>query len=494
MAVAALAEPAIPVSRARRAARANIMAAAAAAAEPAAVWVAPVAQASMPGWPVAMVARMAMAPVHPISTTRRLYRAGMARTVARLETLLAAGGGGGGGGGAGGYGAIVTGADSTNTNSSGIAGGNGGVGGISGFGTSGDGGDGGIGLFFAATGASLDNSGQIAGGAGGAGGTGTEVGGIAGANGAGGAGVVGAGLTITNSGSIAGGGSADAIDFTGGTNTLIITSTSNISGNVVAFSTADTFGLGGAGNSTFDLSQLGAAGSSAQYQGFGILEKSGSSVWTLTGTAGDDALLFGHRWHIGHQWFYVGRNVEVTGGTLSGAGSVGAVAISSGGTFAPGDGTPGASETVNGNLTLASGSTYQIYLNPTTSSFANVSGTGGAWRHGAGELRRRQLYLEDLYDPDSNRRRLGHILGRDQCQPADELHRQARLRCQQRLSRSHAELRAAANARRQSTVADRAEPQSACGRQYAGQLFQHERRHSDEVRRAAGRGFEPDRW
>ncbi len=60
---------------------------------------------------------------------------------------------------------------------------------------------------------------------------------------------------------------------------------------------------------------------------------------------------------------------------LNGTGSVGDTTINSGGTFAPGNGTPGTSETVNGNLTLASGSTYQIYLNPTTSSLANVTGT-----------------------------------------------------------------------------------------------------------------------
>ncbi len=64
-----------------------------------------------------------------------------------------------------------------------------------------------------------------------------------------------------------------------------------------------------------------------------------------------------------------------SGGTLTGTGWVGATTINAGGTFAPGTiGTPGSSMTVNGNLTLAASSTYQIYLNPTT-SLANVNGT-----------------------------------------------------------------------------------------------------------------------
>jgi autotransporter-associated beta strand protein len=72
--------------------------------------------------------------------------------------------------------------------------------------------------------------------------------------------------------------------------------------------------------------------------------------------------------------------VLVTGGTLTGTGSIGNTNIG-GGTFAPGSGTPGSSMTVNGTLGFASGSTFAININPTASSFANVTGTatlGGA--------------------------------------------------------------------------------------------------------------------
>jgi autotransporter-associated beta strand protein len=68
------------------------------------------------------------------------------------------------------------------------------------------------------------------------------------------------------------------------------------------------------------------------------------------------------------------------GGTLMGTGALGHTSIS-GGTFAPGSGTPGSSLTVFGPLGFTAGSTYAVNINPTTSSFANVVGTatlGGA--------------------------------------------------------------------------------------------------------------------
>ena len=69
-----------------------------------------------------------------------------------------------------------------------------------------------------------------------------------------------------------------------------------------------------------------------------------------------------------------------TGGTLMGTGLVINASIA-GGTFAPGSGTPGSSMTVVGTLGFSAASTYAVNINPTTSSFANVTGTatlGGA--------------------------------------------------------------------------------------------------------------------
>ena len=143
-----------------------------------------------------------------------------------------------------------------------------------------------MGVQFTMTGATFTNSGTVAGGNGGAAGAASGEG-IAGTPGAGGVGIVGAGLTIIDSNTISGGlggdgvTRADAIDFTGGTNTLTLEAGYSIVGNVVAYSTADTLALGGTGTATFDVSLIGA---SAQYEGFGVFEKTGTSTWSLTGT------------------------------------------------------------------------------------------------------------------------------------------------------------------------------------------------------------------
>ena len=196
--------------------------------------------------------------------------------------------------------------------------------------------------------------------------------------GAGGVGVMGANLTVINGGSIRGGLSgglaqADAILFTGGTNSLTLQAGTTIIGNVVAFSAADTLALGGSANSSFDVSTIGA---SAQYQGFGVFQKTGSSTWTLTGT--NTAAL---PWTVNAGTLAVNgtmTNSTMTansGGTLAGTGTVGATQINSGGTFAPGSGTPGSSMTVAGNLAFQSGAVYLVQINPSSTSFATVSGT-----------------------------------------------------------------------------------------------------------------------
>ena len=69
------------------------------------------------------------------------------------------------------------------------------------------------------------------------------------------------------------------------------------------------------------------------------------------------------------------------GGTLIGTGSVGATQVNAGGIFAPGNGTPGSSMTVTGNLAFQSGAIYLVQVNPSTASFATVTGSatlGGA--------------------------------------------------------------------------------------------------------------------
>jgi autotransporter-associated beta strand protein len=96
-------------------------------------------------------------------------------------------------------------------------------------------------------------------------------------------------LSIINSGSISGGLAGDgvtranAITFTGGTNTLQLQAGYSFSGNVVDQTGNGTLQFGGSTNPTasFDVSLIGAA---AQYRGFASFEKTGASTWTLSGT------------------------------------------------------------------------------------------------------------------------------------------------------------------------------------------------------------------
>ncbi|WP_157956584.1 autotransporter domain-containing protein [Dyella sp. C11] len=229
-------------------------------------------------------------------------------------------GGVGGTGGLGGDGVNAAGFSLVNSGS--ISGGSGGAGGLGGgggyggiSGTPGNGGAGGLGgnggRGISGSAFSLTNNGSVAGGNGGSAGTaGTGgsngsgalgSGGVDGNPGLGGAAINGmGGVTIIIAGNISGGRAnggagtlADAIDFSGGGNTLVITAGAVITGNVVSTSGTvqggDTLTLGGATNATggnnFDVSQIGSVGSAVQYQGFTGYEKDGASTWSLIGAS-----------------------------------------------------------------------------------------------------------------------------------------------------------------------------------------------------------------
>ncbi|MER9602753.1 autotransporter outer membrane beta-barrel domain-containing protein [Mesorhizobium sp. M0243] len=179
-------------------------------------------------------------------------------------------------GGGGGAAAIVLIGGGTIQNSGNL------LGGAGGRALLGGGGDGGAAVLLLSGGTVINNQGAtIIGGSGGQGS-------LAGGDGA--AGIKGANIAVINAGTITGGAvgagggtpvAGRAIQFTGGVNSLEIQAGSNITGNVVAFSNADTFKLGGDTNASFDVSQIGAG---AKYDSFGLYEKTGRSTWTLTGT------------------------------------------------------------------------------------------------------------------------------------------------------------------------------------------------------------------
>jgi uncharacterized protein with beta-barrel porin domain len=356
-----------------------------------------------------------------------------------------------GAGGGGGNGMVFGGAATNIVVNSNVSGGNGGSAGLNSGGPASFGGAGGAGMVFLSGGSVTINA-TVRGGDGGSApspGPGLLNPGV------GAAAIIGQDLTVIvgGSGSVIGGVGGNSgpqaapIVFNGGTNVLELQAGSTVTGNVQAFSTSDTFRLGGSGNSTFDLSQLGPAG---QYQGFGILAKSGTGTWTISNTPGttmawlvsagtldlnnttqtaSTVTLSGGTLQNGNVNAPItstggtlnnisgAASLNVTGGTtfitgtdsftggttvtnatltvngllsdptigagglLNGTGSVGDTTIQNGGAFAPGNGTAGSSMTVNGNLAFQSGAIYLVQVNPSTSSFANV--TGSATLNGA---------------------------------------------------------------------------------------------------------------
>jgi autotransporter-associated beta strand protein len=195
-------------------------------------------------------------------------------------------------------------------------------------------------------------------------------------------GISGAGLTIINSGSIAGGTGANAITFTGGTNTLEIAAGSSITGNVVAFSTADTFTLTGSTNSTFNASNIGP---SAQYQGFGVFDKTGSATWTLTGTPGQVT-----PWTVSDGTLAAGASTNVFGSTS-------AITVSAPGTldlagFSQQIGSlAGAGTVTNSSTTTAATLSTNALNNASTTFSGNITDTGttgtlGLTKQGTGTL------------------------------------------------------------------------------------------------------------
>lgn len=220
--------------------------------------------------------------------------AGLNFDLGNNATINGGNGGDGGNGGNGGNGvAGISGSRFALVNTGTVQGGDGGIGGPgSRGGLAGDGGNGGVGVV-SGRGSDITNAGTIAGGRAN-GGTGLEANPFAIARGVSNVAVSRArGGVGTAAAAGDAGGRADAVNFTGGGNTMTLESGYRFIGNVV--STSDTAGggdtliLGGSTSPTaaFNVSNINASlpttYADTQYVGFAQLAKTGTSTWTLTG-------------------------------------------------------------------------------------------------------------------------------------------------------------------------------------------------------------------
>ncbi|UWU81241.1 autotransporter domain-containing protein [Bradyrhizobium huanghuaihaiense] len=162
--------------------------------------------------------------------------------------------------------------------------------------------------------------------------------------------------TVLNAGTISGGGSG-AVDLYGGDDVLGLAPGSTITGNVRGGTGTDTLNLGSAGSASFDLGTLGAG---LQYDEFEQLAKTGTSVWTLTGTTA-----FNGATTVDAGGLIVNGTlpsvVTVNGGYLGGTGTVGGIVVNNGGMVAPGNSI--GTLNVSGNVTFNAGSTFQVEIN-----------------------------------------------------------------------------------------------------------------------------------
>ena len=171
-------------------------------------------------------------------------------------------------------------------------------------------------------------------------------------------------VTVTNAGSITGT-SGKAVTL-GGANNLFIMSgpAATLTGQAVGSGT-DTFQFAGAGSNSFDASQIGA--------GWTLLDKTGSSNWTLTGTstyAGPVTVNGGTLSVNGNLASSASLTVN-SGGTLGGTGTVGSTLID-GGTLSPGNSI--GTLTVSGSLTLTAASTYLVQVSGSSADKTVVTG------------------------------------------------------------------------------------------------------------------------
>ena len=166
--------------------------------------------------------------------------------------------------------------------------------------------------------------------------------------------------SIFNAGTITGN-AGTAIQFVTGGNTLTLGPGFAINGNVLGAG-ADTFQLGGTGTGAFNLSLLGT-----QYTGFSTFNVI-SGTWQATGSNANNWTISGGNLQVGPDASpnaSITGTVTLTGGTLSGLGTIGNI-VNTAGNVMPG-GSIGMLH-VGGSFTQSAAGTLTIEVSPTNAS------------------------------------------------------------------------------------------------------------------------------
>jgi hypothetical protein len=161
-----------------------------------------------------------------------------------------------------------------------------------------------------------------------------------------------------------------AVRFTGGTNNVLLMDGPGASlvGNAIGGG-ASTFRLGGSGTNTFAASQIAT--------GWGLLDKVGSSTWTLTGTStyAGPVTVNGGTLLVNGNLTSASSTTVNNGGTLGGTGTVTSTTVNAGATLAPGPSGGIGTLNVAGNLAFQSGAIYLVQAGASGASSTNVTGT-----------------------------------------------------------------------------------------------------------------------
>ncbi|WP_274425236.1 autotransporter domain-containing protein [Chelativorans sp. YIM 93263] len=215
------------------------------------------------------------------------------------------------------------------------------------------------------------------------------------------------GTDATFAGTIAGLDGTDGQMVKDGTGTLTLAGTSaldwtvNAGGLTAAERFAGDVAIGRNGTFTFDRqddAQYGGA-----LSGSGVFTKAGDGALLYTGDGSDFAgttTIAGGLLSVGTQddTNVLGGSVDVlSGATLGGVGTVGAVTLASGATVAPGNSI--GTLNVAGDITFSSGSTYEVEVDPAGADSDSIHATGMAHLNDASVV---HVGLDGSYDPFSS--------------------------------------------------------------------------------------------